>query len=94
MADPAHARRTAQRFVRALAANGTTSALVFGSHFPDAQEALFEEAERPGCGSRAGSWSPTATCAPDLEVTPERRLRRAAASCASAGTAAAACATR
>src|SRR5690349_9357519 len=43
MADPSHARRTAQRFVRLLAGNGTTSALVFGSHFPDAQEALFEE---------------------------------------------------
>jgi len=46
MADPSHAHRAAQRFVRLLAGNGTTSALVFGSHFPDAQEALFDAAER------------------------------------------------
>ena len=52
MGDAAHARRTAQRFVQALAGNGTTSALVFGSHFPDAQAALFEEAER---GARIAS---------------------------------------
>ena len=52
MGDPAHARKTAQRFVRALAANGTTSALVFGSHFPDAQQALFEEAEQRRAADR------------------------------------------
>src|ERR1700742_156352 len=38
MADPAHAEAAARRFVGALAANGTTSALVFGAHFPAAQE--------------------------------------------------------
>ena len=52
MGDPAHARKTAQRFVRALAANGTTSALVFGSHFPDAQQALFEEADATRAADR------------------------------------------
>ena len=54
MADAGHARRTAQRFVRALAANGTTSALVFGSHFPGAQQALFEEAEAAGLRIASG----------------------------------------
>ena len=52
MADATHARRTAQRFVRLLAANGTTSALVFGSHFPQAQQTLFEEAEQARAADR------------------------------------------
>ena len=54
LADPDHAREVARVFVRGLAANGTTTALVFGSHFPDAQEALFAEAEDAGIeGDRA-----------------------------------------
>ena len=48
MADPAHARATAERFMRLLAANGTTTALVFGAHFPHAQDALFEAAAAAG----------------------------------------------
>jgi guanine deaminase len=46
LADPAHARLAAREFVNGLAAAGTTTALVFGSHFPEAQDALFAEAER------------------------------------------------
>ena len=46
LADTGYAREVARRFVDGLAANGTTTALVFGSHFPAAQEAFFEEAER------------------------------------------------
>lgn len=34
--------------MRGLARNGTTTALVFGSHFPAARELLFAEAERTG----------------------------------------------
>ena len=45
---------TARRFVRALAANGTTTALVFGAHFAAAQEALFEEAEEVGLRIASG----------------------------------------
>ncbi len=54
LADAGYARRAAGVFVRALAANGTTSALVFGSHFPSAQEALFAEAERVGLRVASG----------------------------------------
>jgi guanine deaminase len=54
LADPAYAREVARRFVRGLVANGTTAALVFGSHFPAAQEALFEEAERAGLRIASG----------------------------------------
>ena len=75
MADPAHARRTAQRFVRLLAGNGTTSALVFGSHFPDAQEALFEEAEAAGLRIASGLVVSDRNLRPELEVTPEQAYR-------------------
>src|SRR4051794_1567681 len=71
MADPGHARRTAQRFVRLLAANGTTSALVFGSHFPAAQQALFEEAEATGLRVASGLVVSDRNLRPELEVTPE-----------------------
>jgi guanine deaminase len=75
MADPSHARRTAQRFVRLLAANGTTSALVFGSHFPDAQEALFEEAEQTGLRIASGLVVSDRNLRPELEVSPEQAYR-------------------
>src|SRR4051794_31432257 len=71
MADPGHARRTAQRFVRLLAGNGTTSALVFGSHFPNAQEALFEEAEATGLRIASGLVISDRNLRPELEITPE-----------------------
>jgi guanine deaminase len=47
LADADYAHASAHTFVRALAANGTTSALVFGSHFPAAQDASVR-------GGRAG----------------------------------------
>jgi guanine deaminase len=71
MADAGHARRTAQRFVRLLAANGTTSALVFGSHFPGAQQALFEEADAAGLRVASGLVVSDRNLRPELEVTPE-----------------------
>lgn len=48
MADPAYARQVAREFVRALAAHGTTTALVFGAHFSAATAGFFEEADRSG----------------------------------------------
>jgi guanine deaminase len=48
MADTAYAADTARGFVDALAAHGTTSALVFGSHFASATAALFDAAEVKG----------------------------------------------
>jgi guanine deaminase len=71
MADAAYARRTAQRFVRALAANGTTAALVFGSHFPQAQEALFEAADASGLRIASGLVVSDRNLRPELETTPE-----------------------
>jgi guanine deaminase len=71
MADAGHARRTAQRFVSALAANGTTTALVFGAHFPQAQQMLFEEAEKAGLRISSGLVVSDRNLRPDLEVTPD-----------------------
>ena len=48
LADPVHAARTAADFCDRLVAAGTTTALVFGSQFPHAQEALAEEVGRRG----------------------------------------------
>lgn len=79
MADVAYARLTAQRFVRALAANGTTTALVFGAHFDGAQEALFEEAAEAGLRIASGLVLSDRSLRPELEVTPEAAYERSRA---------------
>ena len=71
MADPAHARRVAREFVAGLATNGTTTALVFGSHFPSAQEAFFEEAERSGLRIASGLVVSDRNLLPELHVDPD-----------------------
>jgi guanine deaminase len=48
MAETEYATAIAREFVRALAANGTTTALVFGAHFAAATAALFEAADAAG----------------------------------------------
>jgi guanine deaminase len=71
LADEAYARATARRFVHALAANGTSAALVFGSHFPAAQQALFEEADRIGLRIASGLVVSDRNLLPELHVSPE-----------------------
>lgn len=48
LADPTFAAQVARDFTRARIQAGTTSALVFGSAFPHAQDSLFEETRRAG----------------------------------------------
>jgi guanine deaminase len=48
MADTAYAAGIARRFVQELAAHGTTAAMVFGAHFPEATAALFDAAAEAG----------------------------------------------
>ncbi|MFW0787757.1 amidohydrolase family protein [Gordonia sp. CPCC 206044] len=48
LADPEFAARTARNFTARRIAAGTTAAMVFGSAFPHAQEALFTATERAG----------------------------------------------
>jgi guanine deaminase len=71
LADPAHAQLAAREFVHGLAASGTTTALVFGSHFPDAQEALFAEAERVGLRITSGLVVSDRNLVPALRLAPE-----------------------
>ena len=62
MGEPDYAGAVAGEFVNALASHGTTTALVFGSHFHDATAMLFEAAARQGDAhrQRAGAVRPPA----------------------------------
>ena len=70
VADEAVARATARRFLARLLANGTTTALVFGSHFPRAQEVFFEEALASGLRITSGLVVSDRELLPALHATP------------------------
>ena len=70
LADDAYAVAVADRFVRGLARNGTTTALVFGSHFPGAQEALFRAAAEVGLRVASGLVVSDRGLVPELRVSP------------------------
>jgi guanine deaminase len=70
LADLDYARALARDFVRGLAANGTTTALVFGAHFPDAQDAFFEAAADSGLRIASGLVVSDRDLLPDLRVSP------------------------
>jgi guanine deaminase len=70
LADDGYARSLAAAFVRSLAANGTTTALVFGSHFPAAQEALFSAAEASGLRIASGLVVSDRALLPELHTSP------------------------
>ncbi len=71
LADPAYAVSVAEAFVRGLVRNGTTTALVFGSHFVEAQEALFSAAEAVGLRVASGLVVSDRNLITELEVSPE-----------------------
>ncbi len=71
-ADPEYARRQARLFLRSLIRNGTTRALVFGSHFASAQAALFEEAAALGFPLTSGLATGDRNLRSELHTTPER----------------------
>ena len=54
LADQAYAREVAAEFLDGLVAAGTTSALVFGSHFAPAMDELFGAAQRRGLNITSG----------------------------------------
>lgn len=74
LADSSYASSVAERFVRGLASNGTTTALVFGSHFPGAQEALFSAAAAYGLRLASGLVVSDRGLLPELHVSPARAL--------------------
>jgi guanine deaminase len=72
LAEPAYARQVAAEFVFGLTSAGTTTALVFGSHFAPAMDALFTEAARVGVRVTAGLVVSDRGLPADLLTTPER----------------------
>jgi guanine deaminase len=75
MADLAYATGTADRFVRALAAHGTTTALVFGSHFGPATAALFDAADAAGLRVISGLVVSDRFLRPELHQSPRDAYR-------------------
>jgi guanine deaminase len=71
LADPGYAAALARDFVRGLAASGTTTALVFGSHFPHAQALFFEEAARSGLRIASGLVVSDRDLLPELRASPD-----------------------
>ena len=67
--------RLARDFIRGLAASGTTTALVFGSHFPEAQDAFFEEAAASGLRIASGLVVSDRDLLPELRAIAGGRLR-------------------
>ena len=72
LADASYAASVATDFVSGLARAGTTTALVFGSHFAGAVDALFTEATRVGLRVTSGLVLSDRILREDLFTTPER----------------------
>lgn len=72
LAAPEYARAVAAEFCSGLVAAGTTTALVFGSHFASAVAALFTEAARLGLRVTSGLVVSDRELPDDLLTTPDR----------------------
>lgn len=70
LADITYARTVAKSFLQGLLRNGTTTALVFGCHFTDAQHILFEEAHALGLRITSGLVVSDQNLTPELHTTP------------------------
>lgn len=71
LADAVYASSIAREFVGALATHGTTTALVFGSHFADATAALFSAAAQRGLRIISGLVLSDRSLRPELHQTPD-----------------------
>ncbi|MEJ2667705.1 MAG: guanine deaminase [Deinococcales bacterium] len=69
-----YAATRADAFLRLLAANGTTTAMVFGAHFAPAMDAFFAAAERSGLRITAGLCVSDRNLTEALHTTPARAL--------------------
>lgn len=79
MADEAYAAAVAGEFVGGLLGAGTTTALVFGSHFAAATDRLFQESARRGLRVVAGQVLGDRLLRADLHTTPQQALAEGAA---------------
>ncbi len=73
--DPSRVHALAREFVHSLASNGTTTALVFGSHFAEATAGLFDAAARRGLRVISGLVLSDRLLLPTLHQTPAAALR-------------------
>jgi guanine deaminase len=71
MADAGTAAETAHKFIHALASFGTTTALVFGAHFPPATAELFEAAASSGLRIVSGLVLSDRLLRSELHCTPQ-----------------------
>jgi guanine deaminase len=74
LADQGYARAVAAEFTDGLIASGTTSALVFGSHFPAAMDELFTAAAARGLNITSGLVLSDRILRPDLLNSPGSAL--------------------
>ncbi len=79
LADISYATVLAREFVEALAAHGTTTALVFGSHFPGATAALFKATAQSGLRIFSGLVLSDRHLRPELHQSPEAAYRESKA---------------
>ncbi len=75
LADVGYATAVATEFTRAFASHGTTTALVFGSHFPGATAALFKAAADRGLRIFSGLVLSDRHLRPELHQSPEAAYR-------------------
>jgi guanine deaminase len=75
MADVQYATDTARRFVGALVAHGTTTALAFGAHLVGATTALFNAADEAGLRLISGLVVSDRLLRPELHRSPEEAYR-------------------
>jgi guanine deaminase len=76
MSDPEYAAEVADEFLHNLASHGTTTALVFGSHFNSAMEVFFDAAQASGLRIASGLVLSDRMLLPSLHLTPEEAYRQ------------------
>jgi guanine deaminase len=79
LADVAYAREVAGEFIASLVDSGTTTALVFGSHFAPAVDVLFEKATERGLRVTSGLVVGDRMLRPELHTTAQRAYDEARA---------------
>lgn len=76
LADPEYAREVSGEFLHSLASHGTTTALVFGSHFALAMEVFFDAAAASGLRIASGLVLSDRMLLPALHQTPDAAYRQ------------------
>jgi guanine deaminase len=75
LSEPGHARAVAKEFLHCLASHGTTTALVFGSHFFSAMEVFFDAAAASGLRIASGLVVSDRMLLPSLHQTADEAYR-------------------